>query len=100
MSDGTVISPGPDTRYFLHFRDNGRVSIVAACNRALAFYSWQDGALTRFQMRGANVRNCGTEWQALTFIQSIANVNDALLQGDDLYLLLAMDSGSMHFTRR
>jgi heat shock protein HslJ len=100
MSDGTVIAPEAGARYTANFQMNRRVFIVAACNYGLARYRWEEDSLTRFRLFAATPRTCGDGSQSQAFLQNLAQVSDAMINGGDLYLLLAGDSGSMHFTRR
>ena len=99
MNDDTVIAPPADSYYAVYFQRNDLAFIWAGCNTGVVRYQWRDGAFTRFRLVGATTSNCGGEWQSAVFLHGLANVTAGTLEGDDLYLQLAADSGTMHFTR-
>jgi heat shock protein HslJ len=100
MSDGTVIAPPADSTYGLLFLHNGRIDIRAGCNRGLGRYAVNDGEVS-LRVTGFTRLYCGPDQEQSTiFLTDLARVSGAMLQDNDLYLMLEMDSGTIHLTRQ
>jgi heat shock protein HslJ len=99
MSDGTVIAPGSQEQYGMRFLSNGRIDIYAGCNRMVGRYSLVEDTLG-LRFGGASNLNCGPDSLSRAFLQDLWRTSDVLLQGNDLYLTLQLDSGTVHFTRQ
>jgi heat shock protein HslJ len=99
MSDGTVVAPQSDGSYGMRFLDSGRVDIFADCNRVVGRFRLRGGNL-HLRLGGASDLYCGPDSQSRIFIQDLRSFSDVMLQGNDLFLTLETDSGTMHFTRQ
>ena len=99
MSDGTVVAPQSDGSYGMRFLDSGRVDIFADCNRVVGRFTSRGGNL-HLRLGGASDLYCGPDSQSSIFIQDLRSFSDVMLQGNDLFLTLETDSGTMHFTRQ
>ena len=94
-----MIAPQNAGRYGMRFLTRDRVDIFADCNRAIGRYSL-DGDSIKLRVVTASDLSCGTLADARAFFEDLRHVTDVLLQGDDLYLSLETDSGTMHLTRQ
>ena len=83
----------------MRFLYNGRVDIFADCNRVIGRYTL-NGDNLQLRIGAASDLYCGTGSDSHVFTQDLRRITDVLLQGNDLYLTLEMDSGTMHFTRQ
>jgi heat shock protein HslJ len=99
MSDGTVITPEDSTRFGMRFLHNRRIDVFADCNRVVGRYHLA-GEELNLRFGGYSKNFCGEGSQSQAFVDDIRRVTGVLLQGDDLYLTLEMDSGTMHFARQ
>ena len=99
MSDGTVIAPQNWGHYGMRFLALGRADIFADCNRAMGRYTL-DGDNLQLRVVTASDLPCDATTDAPVYFQDLQRVTDVLLQGNDLYLTLDTDGGTMHFTRQ
>lgn len=99
MSDGTVIAPQNAGRYGMRFLTRDRVDIFADCNRAIGRYSLDGDSIKLRVCNRVRFILC-TLADARAFFRNLRHVTDVLVQGDDLYLSLETDSGTMHLTRQ
>jgi heat shock protein HslJ len=99
MSDGTVLAPAGEERFGMRFLPNGRIDIYAGCNRMVGTYALREETL-RLHFGGASNLNCGPDSQSRAFFEDLWRTTDVLLQGNDLYLSLQLDSGTIHFTQQ
>lgn len=97
MSDDTrIVAPAPE-RYTIEFVADGSLRIQADCNRGSSRYAVAaDGRLDVAPIATTR-RMCPPGTQDAAFLRGLANLNGYLFDGQDLVLMLKVDSGTMRF---
>ena len=97
MNDGQLIVADPPSNYTVEFSDAGQVFIQADCNRAAGAFNLVDGRIT-ITLGPTTLAACPDGSIDTQFLQTLGNANLVFFQGDDLFIDLAYDSGTMQFS--
>ena len=98
---GTVTGEGPlavadSSRYTIEFLEDGTAAIKADCNRVVAQYTAEAGALT-ITPGPSTLAACPEDSQADVFVQQLSGAALYFFLDGDLYIDLFADSGTMRF---
>lgn len=96
MSDDTRIVPDAPDRYTLQFQADGRVVVLADCNRGSGTYALDGNRLT-FGPIALTRKQCPPGSRDAAFLKGVINVVSHLFVGPALVLELQYDSGGMRF---
>lgn len=97
MNDGTQFVADPPENYTVEFTEVGEVLIRADCNRAAGAFTLTDSRIT-IALGPTTTAACPEGSLDTRFLQSLGNANLVFFQGDDLFIDLASDSGTMTFS--
>jgi heat shock protein HslJ len=97
MNDGTQFVADPPQNYTVEFSEAGEVFIQADCNRAAGAFTLEDGMLA-ITLGPTTTAACPDGSIDTQFLSSLSNANLVFFQGDDMFIDLAYDSGTMQFS--
>lgn len=97
MNDGTQFVADPPQNYTVEFSEAGEVFIQADCNRAAGAFTLEDGMLS-ITLGPTTTAACPDGSIDTQFLSSLSNANLVFFQGDDMFIDLAFDSGTMQFS--
>lgn len=97
MNDGTQFVADPPQNYTVEFSEAGEVFIQADCNRAAGAFTLEDGMLS-ITLGPTTTAACPGSSIDTQFLSSLSNANLVFFQGDDMFIDLAYDSGTMQFS--
>lgn len=97
FNDDTLLVADPPSNYTLEFSEAGEVFVQADCNRAAGAFTLEDGMIT-ITLGPTTLAACPEGSIDTEFIRSLNNANILFFQGDDLFIDLAYDSGTMQFS--
>jgi heat shock protein HslJ len=89
----TVVEP---ERYTIQFMDDGTASIQADCNMVVATYEATESALS-ITLGPSTLVACPPDSQSTQFLAGIAGAAIYFFEGDNLFIDLVADSGTMQF---
>ncbi|WOD39002.1 META domain-containing protein [Nodosilinea sp. E11] len=98
MSDDTLLTANPPQNYTAEFADDGQVFVRADCNRAIGTFTETGDSQISVQMGPTTLAACPESSIGPQFLQAMNNANLYFFQGDDLFIDLAFDSGTMQFS--
>jgi heat shock protein HslJ len=93
-SDGTKNTPLSPENYVMELLPDGQLAVQADCNRAVGTYSL-DGDLISINIGATTLAACGPESLGDRFIQDLNAAQSYLMDGEDLIIVLKLDTGSM-----
>ena len=98
---GTMTGEGPlevadSSRYTIEFLDDGTAAIKADCNRVVAQYTAEAGAMT-LTPGPMTLAACPDDSQGDVFVQQLSGAALYFFLDGDLYIDLFADSGTMRF---
>ncbi len=98
---GTVTGEGPlevadSSRYTIEFLDDGTAAIKADCNRVVAQYTAEAGAIT-ITPGPMTLAACPDDSQGEEFVRQLSGAALYFFQDGDLYIDQFADSGTMRF---
>lgn len=97
FNDDTLLVADPPSNYTIEFSEAGEVFVQADCNRAAGAFTLEDGMIT-ITLGPTTLAACPEGSIDTEFIRSLNNANILFFQGDDLFIDLAYDSGTMQFS--
>lgn len=97
MNDDTLFTPSSPQNYTVEFSEAGEVFIQADCNRAAGAFTLEDGMLS-ITLGPTTTAACPDGSIDTQFLSSLSNANLVFFQGDDMFIDLAYDSGTMQFS--
>jgi heat shock protein HslJ len=97
FSDGNLLEANPPQNYTVEFSDAGEVFVRADCNRAIGAFTLEDGMIS-ITMGPTTVAACPEGSIGTDFLTSLNNSNIVFFQGNDMFIDLAADSGTMQFS--
>jgi heat shock protein HslJ len=89
----TVVEP---ERYTIQFLDDGTANIQADCNMVVASYEAKESALS-ITLGPSTMVACPPDSQSTPFLAGIAAAAIYFFEGDNLFIDLVADSGTMQF---
>jgi heat shock protein HslJ len=95
VEDISVIEPD---RYTLEFGENSSLRVQADCNKGAGTYTLDGSSLT-FSPVATTRRACPDGSQDALFLKDLQWVRIVKVEGNDMYLDLFADGGTMKFTR-
>jgi heat shock protein HslJ len=93
-SDGAESVPGNPADYVLELLPDGQLTAQADCNQAVGTYSL-DGDRISINIAATTLAACGPESLGDQFIQDLNAAQFYLMDGEDLIIVLKLDTGSM-----
>ena len=96
MNDGSRTTAKEPNRYLLTFLNNGKVSILADCNRILGTYTTERNRVN-VTPGASTLVACPPGSLGKEFVTQLGNVGSYFFNGGNLVLELKFDSGSMTF---
>lgn len=90
--------PQPE-RYTLRFDEGGRVQARFDCNRGGGSYQISEGKLSFGPLISTRMA-CPESSLDATFMKQLKDVNSFFVEGDNLYLELPVDSGTLQFKQQ
>jgi heat shock protein HslJ len=97
-NDDSVQTPADPDQYTLEFMTDGSVAIQADCNRALGTYTL-DGSLLDIEIGPVTLAFCPEGSLSEEYLRLLGDVVAYVFEGDDLFLDVKFDSGTMKFSR-
>ena len=97
-ANGDRLTPLHPESYTVQFSAEGNVNIKADCNRKGGSYSGAKRMIA-IEITHSTMAMCAEESLEQKFVDNLLNGIGWLVKGEDLYLDLNLDSGTMHFTR-
>ncbi|MEY3297873.1 MAG: hypothetical protein RLZZ597_1133 [Cyanobacteriota bacterium] len=97
MNDGAQFVADPPQNYTVEFTDGGEVFIQADCNRAAGAFTLEGGMLS-ITLGPTTTAACPDGSIDTQFLSSLSNANLVFFEGDDMFIDLAYDSGTMQFS--
>jgi heat shock protein HslJ len=83
-------------QYTVEFLTDGQVKIKADCNHASGTYTAEDSSIL-IEIGPMTMAHCGPDSVSDEFIYALGNARIYFFEGEDLYLDLFADSGTMRF---
>lgn len=97
FNDDTLLVAEPPSNYTIEFTDAGEVFVQADCNRAAGAFTLEDGMIA-ITLGPTTLAACPEGSIDTEFIRSLNSANILFFQGNDLFIDLAFDSGTMQFS--
>lgn len=98
MSDGALLTANPPDNYTAEFTPQGEVLVQADCNRAIGQFTEEADGRLLVQMGPTTMAACPEGSISSQFLQALNNSNLFFFQGEDLFIDLTFDSGTMQFS--
>jgi heat shock protein HslJ len=95
-SDGTKSAPDNPDNYVLELLPDGQLTVQADCNQAVGTYTLQEDRIS-ITVAATTMAACGPESLGERFISDLNAAQFYLMDGEDLIIVLKLDSGSMRF---
>lgn len=95
-SDGELLTADPAANYTIDFMEDGQVSVQADCNRAIGEYTDNSPALS-ISLGPTTLAACSPDSIDGAYLQALNNASLYFFEGDQLYIDLTYDSGTMEF---
>jgi len=97
-TNDSVQAPVDPGQYTLEFMTDGNVAIQADCNRALGTYTL-DGSLLDIEIGPVTLAFCPEGSLSEEYLRLLGDVVAYVLEGEDLFLDVKFDSGTMKFSQ-
>lgn len=94
----TIKSDNPEI-YTVKFLADGKAQLRFDCNRGGGNYEASEGKISFTQVFSTRMA-CQPESQDSIFMRDITRTTSFFIEGDDLYLEMPVDSGTLHFRSR
>jgi heat shock protein HslJ len=93
-NDDTKVIPENSEDYVLELLPDGQLTVKADCNTAVGTYFLEDTQLS-MQVTASTMMACGPESLGDQFIKDLNASQSYLMDGEDLIIVLKLDTGSM-----
>jgi heat shock protein HslJ len=93
----TITATNPQS-YSLTLLSNGKAQILFDCNRGGGTYEAGKGKLSFGQLFSTRMA-CEPGSQDTIFMRDLSRITSFFIEGDDLYLEMPVDSGTLHFRK-
>jgi heat shock protein HslJ len=97
LNDGTLLTPDAPQNYTVEFSEAGEVFVQADCNRAIGAFTLEDGMIS-ITMGPTTLAACPDNSIGGEFLTNLNNANIVFFEGEDMFIDLALDSGTMQFS--
>ncbi|NMF83277.1 META domain-containing protein [Nodosilinea sp. P-1105] len=98
MNDGQLLTAQPPQNYTAEFSDDGEVFVQADCNRAIGQYTVEDDNRLSITMGPTTLAACPEGSIGTEFLEALNNSALYFFQGDDLFIDMQFDSGTIQFS--
>jgi heat shock protein HslJ len=93
----TITATNPQS-YSLTLLSNGKAQLLVDCNRGGGTYEASEGKLSFGQIFSTRMA-CEPGSQDTIFIRDLSRITSFFIEGDDLYLEMPVDGGTLHFRK-
>lgn len=97
-NDGTLLTANPPQNYTAEFAEDGQVFVRADCNNSIGQFTQQGDARLSVVMGSTTLAACPPGSISSDFLSALNNANNYFFQGDDLFIDLKLDSGTMQLS--
>jgi heat shock protein HslJ len=98
FNDGRLLTPESPQNYTVEFTSAGEVLVQADCNRAIGGFTQAADSRISITMGPTTLAACPPNSISDDFLRALDNANLYFFRGNDLFIDLKFDSGTMQFS--